>query len=103
MRNIAANAMLNLRDQPASLFVHGSVLTFRMDDRVVISRVVQAGDEGERDSLRLVLVVAEGTGPYKGTAKSFVFETTDPEIRSYQKVHIRYGLSSLVLPIQVLS
>lgn len=89
MRNFAANAILNLKEHPSVLYVHGSIMTYRMDDRVVITK---GNDEGFNPSiLLLVLKVIDGKGPLKGTPKSFAFETSGAAVQQYNQVTIQYA------------
>jgi|SRR5688500_14106523 hypothetical protein len=87
MRNIAVNAILLLKDQPVSLFVHGSVMTFRMDDKVL---PIKASPKGVSPFILAIdLKVTEGKGPMKGTPKAFVFEITGAEALQYSQVTLR--------------
>ena len=89
MTNITANALLNLKEEPASLTVHGSIITYRADDKVA---VVKANPQGfVEEVLVLDLTVLEGSGPMKGTPKPFFYVNDDPNASTFSKVTIRYG------------
>lgn len=100
MRNITANAILNLKEQPASLNVHGSIMTYAMDDVV---KITKADIGGINTSILLLdLEVISGTGPMKGMPKPFHFETTDNDASQYSQVTIRYSNdASLTINIEV--
>lgn len=100
MRNISANAILNLKEVPASLFVHGSIMTFRPDDTIELTKSIPQGFNPS--ILLLDLKIIEGTGPMKGTPKQFVFETSDEEAKKYSQVTIHYSEdTSLNLNIEI--
>lgn len=89
MRNITANAILNLKEQPQTLYVHGSIMTYRSDDRIEIS---VATPQGINPSILVLdLKVVSGSGPMKGTPKPFNFELSDSTAKSYSQVTIRYS------------
>lgn len=89
MRNITANAILNLKEQPAILYVHGSIMTYRADDLVELS---VATPQGIIPSILLLdLVVKSGSGPMKGTPKPFKFELSNDSAKNYSQVTIRYS------------
>ncbi|TYP99235.1 hypothetical protein C7447_102557 [Tenacibaculum adriaticum] len=89
MRNITANAILNLKEQPASLYVHGSIMTYRADD---IIEVAVASPLGISPSILVLdLIVKSGNGPMKGTPKPFNYELSDDSAKNYSQVTIRYS------------
>lgn len=89
MRNITANAILNLKEQSPTLYVHGSIMTYRMDDKVIITK---ASPQGINPSILVLdLKVIEGNGPRKGTPKSFAFETSGAPAQQYNQVTTRYS------------
>lgn len=89
MRNVTANAILNLKEQPQTLYVHGSILTHRSDDRIEISI---AHPQGINPSILVLdLKIISGSGTMKGTPKHFNFELSDSSARSYSQVTIRYS------------
>lgn len=89
MRNITANSILNLKEQPATLYVHGSIMTYRADDVVLVTKAIPQGISPA--ILLLNLEVVPGTGPMKGTPKGFNFELSDDSAKSYSQVTIRYS------------
>lgn len=89
MRNISANAILNLKEVPTSLFVHGSIMTFRSDDLIEITK---AESQGINESILILnLLVIEGNEPMKETPKHFSFQTKSEEAKKYNQVTIRYS------------
>ncbi len=100
MRNITANAILNLKEQPATLFVHGSIMTYRGDDVIQVSVATPQGINGS--ILILDLVITSGNGPMKGTPKPFSFELTGDTAKNYSQVTIRYSQdASLTVNVEV--
>ncbi|MDW7693114.1 hypothetical protein R9C00_09700 [Flammeovirgaceae bacterium SG7u.111] len=89
MRNITANAILNLKEKPATLYVHGSIMTYRTDDIVEISVVTPQGINSS--ILVLELIIKSGNGPMKGTPKPFHFELSNDSAKNYSQVTIRYS------------
>jgi hypothetical protein len=89
MRNITANAMLNLKEQPETLYVHGSIMTYSANDRIEISI---ANPQGINSSILLLdLKVVTELGPMKGMPKPFNFELKDATVKNYSQVQIRYS------------
>lgn len=89
MRNISANAILNLKEVPVTLHVHGSIMTYRDDDKIVIKK---ASSPGINSSILLLdLTIVSGKRPMKGTPKHFVYETHDKKAKTYNQVIIRYS------------
>ena len=101
MRNITSNAILNLKEQPATLYVHGSIMTYRADDIVEIS---VATPQGINPSILVLdLVVKSGNGPMKGTPKPFNFESSNDSAKNYSQVTIRYSEdASVTVNVEVL-
>lgn len=100
MRNITANAILNLKEVPASLYVHGSIMTYRADDVVEIT--VSLPQSINPSILVLDLTVKSGNGPMKGTPKSFVYKLSDDSAKKYSQVTIRYSdEASITLSVEV--
>lgn len=101
MRNITANAMLNLKEEPASLYVHGSIMTYRSDDLIQITK---AEPQGINSSILVLdLVVINGTGGMKGTPKAFKYETNEVQAKSYSQITIRYSDdASITINIEIL-
>lgn len=89
MRNITANAIINLKEQPQTLYVHGSIMTDRSDDLIEITK---ANPDGINPTvLVLDIKVIEGEGPMKGTPKHFSYQSNDEIIKNYNQVTIRYS------------
>jgi hypothetical protein len=89
MRNITANAIINLKEQPQTLNVHGSIMTYRPDDLIEITKA--KSDSINPSILILDLKVIEGEKPMKGQPKHFSYENKDAEIKNYSQVTIRYS------------
>lgn len=89
MRNITANAILNLKEQPQSLYVHGSIMTYSPDDIIEISI---ANPQGINPSILVLdLEIVPGLGPMKGTPKPFNYILSDSTAKNYSQVTIRYS------------
>jgi hypothetical protein len=88
MEKIKANATLNLKEQPQTLTVNGSFLTYRADDIVKIEKPTVQGIVGS--TLILNIKVINGDGPMKGTYKSFDFESSEKSVSNYNKVEFHY-------------
>ena len=89
MRNITANAILNLKEDPASLYVHGSIMTYRSDDEITIS---VANTQGINPSILVLdLSINSGNGPMKGSPKPFNYELSGESAKKYSQVTIRYS------------
>ena len=101
MRNITANAIMNLKETPQTLYVHGSIMTYRSDDKISISR---AEPQGINSSILVLdLKVIEGSGPMKGTPKAFHYENSDKIAKTYSQVTLRYSQdASLTINIEIL-
>ena len=101
MRNITANAIMNLKESPQTLYVHGSIMTYRSDDKISISK---AEPQGINPSILVLdLKVIEGTGPMKGTPKAFNYENSEEISKGYSQVTLRYSLdASLTINIEIL-
>lgn len=89
MRNITANAILNLKEQPVALYVHGSIMTYRTDD---IIEIKVASPQGVNPSILVLdLIVKSGSGSMKGTPKAFNYELSGDFAKKYSQVTIRYS------------
>ena len=100
MRNITANAIMNLKEVPQTLYVHGSIMTYRANDKVTI---IKAEPQGTNPSILVLdLKVIEGTGPMKGTPKGFIYEDSTEEAKKFTQVTIRYeNNASLTIDVEV--
>ncbi|MCM4155991.1 hypothetical protein [Gramella sp. AN32] len=89
MRNITANAILNLKEQPETLYVHGSIMTYRADDIIEIN---VASPQGINPSILVLdLKVQPGNGPMKGTPKPFNLQLSEDSAKNFSQVTIRYS------------
>ena len=87
-QNLTANSILNLKEKPATLSVHGSVITYRDDDKV---KLVKANPQGINPKILLLkLEITEGSGPMKGTPKHFWYQENS-NAESYGQVTIIHG------------
>jgi len=94
MRNITANAIMNLKESPQTLYVHGSIMTYRSDDKIRISK---AKPQGINSSILVLdLKIIEGKGPMKGTPKAFNYQNSSKDARLYKQATIRYGIDALL-------
>lgn len=100
MRNITANAILNLKENPQTVYVHGSIMTYRADDKITISL---AKPQGINSSILVLdLKIQEGSGPMKGSPKAFYYENSEEAAKTYSQVTIRYSLdASLTINIEI--
>ena len=89
MENIEAKANLNLKEQPNTLYVHGSLMTYHSDDVVTITETVPQGFNPT--ILMLNATVKIGTGPMKGTMKPFHYQNSGESVSTYKQVTIFYG------------
>jgi hypothetical protein len=88
MKNITANAFINLKEIPNTLHIHGSIMTYRPDDKI---RLVKTVPQGINPFILLTeLVVTEGTKPMKGTPKLFKMHLRGEAAKSYNEIYIRY-------------
>jgi hypothetical protein len=88
-RNLAVNALLNLKEKPAKLYVHGSVMTYRETDQV---KLVKAVPQGINPAILLLnLEIKEGQGPLKPTPKHVVAEFSDNQVSGYNQVQVICG------------
>ncbi len=88
MENITANAFFNMKEVPQTLYVHGSIMTYRPDDKLELVEAVPQGIN--QKILLLELKFTEGTGPMKGTPKAFSYQTQNAKADQYSQVTIQY-------------
>ena len=86
-RNLAFNAIANLKEDPPGLYVHGSVMLYRDDDKVEVTKAVPQGFNPA--ILVLDLKIIEGSGPMKGTPHPFCYK--EHGCHTYTHVTMRYG------------
>jgi hypothetical protein len=101
MRNIAANSIMNLKESPQTLYVHGSIMTYHADDKISISK---AEPQGINPSILVLdLKLIEGNGPMKGAPKAFNYENSQEIAKTYSQVTLRYSSeASLTINIEIL-
>lgn len=100
MRNITANAILNLKQDPQTLIVHGSLMTYRADETITIERQVPLGFNPSILLLRLE-VHGSGSGPMKGISKPFHFEIEGEEAKQYSQVTLMFRDSALNINVEI--
>lgn len=87
--NLALNALVNIKEEPPHLYVHGSIMVYRADDKV---EVVKAAPQGINPAILILDVkVIEGSGPMKGTPFHFAYEERGDHVNTYTHVSARYG------------
>lgn len=92
--------MINLKEQPATLYVHGSIMTYSANDKVVVKKSTPQGINPS--ILVLDLEVISEPGPMKGTPKPFMYENSEANAISYSQVTIRYSSeASLTVNIEI--
>lgn len=101
MENITANAFFNGKEVPQTLYVNGSIMTYRPDDKLDL---VEAESPGiNKHILVLELKFTEGTGSMKGTDKPFLYKTDKENSKDYKQVTIQYGNSeTITVEVEVL-
>jgi hypothetical protein len=84
MNNLTFNANLNLKTVPYELIIHGSIMTYRTDDEIIVE---MADPQGINPSILLInIIVKQGKGPMKGTAKPFSLILNNESVKNYTKV-----------------
>ncbi|SEB22151.1 hypothetical protein [Pedobacter hartonius] len=100
MTNLTVNALLNLKEEPASLTIHGSVMTPHSRDTASIEVAESQGINAE--ILLVELLVNEVPGPMKMTAKPFS-KTLTEEVSEYKQIQVLYAENeSLTIDIQII-
>jgi len=94
MRNITANAIFNMKEVPATLYVHGSIMIYHSNERISIKKAIPQGTNP--NILILDLKIVEGNGPMKGTTKPFHYKTIKEEAKNYSQVTIRYSMNDSI-------
>lgn len=99
MRNISANANLNLKTQPPTLFVHGSIMTYGSFD---IIKITKANPSGINPAILVLDLEIIQDGPMKGVPKSFSYELSDESAKNYSQVTIRYSSdASITINVEI--
>jgi hypothetical protein len=84
--NVALNANINQKEQPNSLYVHGSVMVYTAATEVHIEK---AEPQGINPAILLLkLTVVERPGPMKGVARPFFYTERGDHVNSYQRVQL---------------
>lgn len=93
-QNITLNAIVVPEKNGKRLIVHGSIITYREDDVV---KITKADSPGINPIILLLrLKITEGSKPMKGTPKHFYFESTSESDCKCIKVSLIYGLGALI-------
>lgn len=87
--NLALNALVNLKETPPSLCVHGSIIVYRADDKVDVTKAVPQGINPA--ILILDVKVIPGKGPMKGMPRHFSYGEQGDHVKRYTHVSVRYG------------
>jgi hypothetical protein len=87
MRNLTINAILNRKEVPATLYVHGSVMVYTANSMVQLR-------ESESPSINptiliLDLIITEEPGPMKGMPRHFSYSNSSEQVTNYKQVKIR--------------
>jgi hypothetical protein len=99
--SITATAVLNLKEQPAKIYIHGSVLTEREDDKV---KFEIAEFQGINPTILLCdLHVISGKLPMKVSPKLFNGEYDDSHALDIKEVTIRKeGEDDYTIPLHTI-
>ena len=84
--DLAVSAQINGKEQPNTLYVHGSMLSYSAADEVVVVEAIPQGINPR--ILILDASIKQLPGPMKGTCLKFLF-TKEVDGRQYDKVMIR--------------
>jgi hypothetical protein len=85
--NIALSANINLKEQPNSLYAHGSVMVYSDASQVSIERTEPQGINPT--ILLLTLRISEGSGPMKGTPRSFSYSERGAHVSAFKEVTVQ--------------
>lgn len=84
--NIALNASVNQKEQPNSIYVHGSVMVYTDNTEVTITR---AEPQGSNPAILLLdLAVTEKPGPRKGIPRPFFYKEHGDDVNRYTQVQV---------------
>ncbi len=97
MKAIVANAYLNLKEVPNTLYIRGSFETQRPDDRIKLVRTTQPANPG---LLITEIIVVPGSKPAQHTVKHFKMNLTGDAARTYREFRIRYHNGKIESAIQ---
>ena len=84
--NLAMNAIINEKEDPNRIYVHGSVMVYTEETTVSIAR---ADPQGANSAVLLLsLIVTENSGPRKGISRAFFYEEQGLGVSSYAQVKV---------------
>ncbi|MDF1667928.1 MAG: hypothetical protein P1V97_39690 [Planctomycetota bacterium] len=84
--NLALNAVINQKEDPHAIYVHGSVMVYTEETLVTISK---ADPQGINPKILLLnLTVKFVDGPMKGTQRPFFYEEHGAHVDNYDKVQV---------------
>ena len=81
--------MVNLKEEPDGLYVHGSIMVNRKDDKVKVTKAVPQGINPA--ILLLDVEVIEGSGPMKCIPRHFTYEEHGEYVNTYTHVSARFS------------
>jgi hypothetical protein len=87
MAEVSVKGFLDLTQEPPVITVQGSLIVYRDDDAVEVSRV--EADESEPSLLVLQARISEGVFPMKGVTRCWVYQERGAHVRSYTHVIVR--------------
>ena len=88
--NMALNASINQKEEPNSIYVHGSVMVYTEETEVSIAK---AEPQGINQSILLLnLTVTERPGPMKGVQRPFFYEERGDEVNEYSQVQVKSNI-----------
>ncbi|MBI4964410.1 MAG: hypothetical protein HY913_14120 [Desulfomonile tiedjei] len=85
--DITLRGSINLAKEPPVIRVEGSLIVYRDDDVVEISRI--EADASEPSVLSLRLRVIEGSFPMKGVVRHWIYEEGGEHVRNYNRVSVQ--------------
>jgi hypothetical protein len=99
--NIALNAAMNLKEQPNSLYVHGSVIIYSGARTVTLEK---ADPQGTNETILLLqLTVIEERGPMKGVPHPFAYTERGDHVSAYKEVQVVSNLGGgCTVPVEIL-
>lgn len=85
--NMALNAIVNQKEQPHGIYVHGSVMVYTNETEASIEKTDPQGINPA--ILLLNLTITEKPGRMKGTPRLFFYEDHGDHVDSYTQVQVR--------------
>ena len=95
-----AIAVIDKRENPNTLSVGGSIITYNEMDTVILRFAIPQGFNPL--ILLLDVIVTEVEGPKKGTEKHFFYDQVD-NTSSFKQVELRYNNESMIVDIAMLA